>query len=76
MNLSPPFLPPLALQIFHGLTPLWSAGFAHLVLPDGESTGPLAWAGGAAVLAASMLTSTSPPQSQGEETASKGGKEK
>ncbi|KAG2499936.1 hypothetical protein HYH03_002223 [Edaphochlamys debaryana] len=49
-------VPPAQTQVLFSSTPLWSALMAQLLLP-GEAMGPLAWAGGAIMVAASLLAS-------------------
>ncbi|KXZ56827.1 hypothetical protein GPECTOR_1g746 [Gonium pectorale] len=49
-------VPPAQAQVLFSSTPLWSALIAQLLLP-GEAMGPLAWGGGAVMLAASLLAS-------------------
>ena len=48
-----PTLP--VLQLIYSLAPIWSALIAQLLCLPGEGMGPLSWAGGAAVLAASVM---------------------
>ena len=45
---------PASSQVIFSLTPLWSALMAFLLLGD-DGMGPLAWAGGAAVVAAGIM---------------------
>ena len=47
-------VPATAAQVIYSLTPIWGAVFAQILLGD-EGLGPLSWAGGAGVLAASLL---------------------
>jgi hypothetical protein len=54
-----------ASQVIFSLTPIWGAVMAQLVLGD-EQMGPVAWAGGAAVLLASLLAARAQSQSQGD----------
>ena len=56
-TVAPPFLPPPPprLQLIHSSMPIWSAIIAVQLGLGGEDMGPMSWAGGAAVLAASVL---------------------
>lgn len=56
-------VPATQAQVIYSLTPIWGAVMAQLVLGD-EQMGPVAWAGGAAVLLASLQAARA--QSQGQ----------
>jgi drug/metabolite transporter (DMT)-like permease len=45
-------------QVIYSLTPLWSAIASWIFLGDEDGMGPLAYGGGAIVLAASILATT------------------
>lgn len=52
-------MPPAEAQVIFSSVPLWSAGFAWLLL-GGEELGPLTWVGGGALVAAGLVASTAP----------------
>lgn len=45
-------------QVIYSLTPLWSALLAYLVLGD-EGMGPVAYVGGATIVAAGLIAASS-----------------
>ncbi|KAJ9533472.1 hypothetical protein QJQ45_026533 [Haematococcus lacustris] len=57
-------VPPAQAQVIYSTTPLWAAAFAFLALDaSDEAMGGIAWAGAAVMLASSLLTALSPPES-------------
>lgn len=52
-------VPPAEAQVIFSSVPLWSAGFAWVLL-GGEQLGPLTWVGGGVVVAAGLVASLPP----------------
>lgn len=67
-------MPPAEAQVIFSSVPLWSAGFAWLLL-GGEELGPLTWVGGGALVVAGLVASTAPLPREWEEEEEEGAQE-